>query len=113
MVASQARSNPAIWAVARAVDAVRRTDEAAERSWQDRLMHHLEACRQIVARLKAEANLRNGLDAAEAADLLWTVTSLRVWEDLVLQRGWTPRRYQEHITRLLLQTLTRGRRTGS
>jgi AcrR family transcriptional regulator len=112
MVASQARSNPAIWAVARAVDAVRRTDEAAERSWQDRLMHRLEGCRQIIARLEAEGDLHTGLDPAEAADLLWTLTSLRVWEDLVLQRGWTPGQYREHITRLLLMTLTRNRRTG-
>ena len=107
MVAAQARSNPTIWAVARAVDAVRRTDDAAERSWQDRLMHRLEGCRQIIARLKAEGNLREDLDPAEAADLLWTITSLRAWEDLVLQRGWTPARYQERITGLLRNGLLR------
>ena len=41
MAALQARMNPGVWAVARAVDAVRRTDRAAERSWQDRLQHRL------------------------------------------------------------------------
>ncbi|MGH9680089.1 MAG: TetR/AcrR family transcriptional regulator, partial [Candidatus Acidiferrales bacterium] len=90
MVAVQARSNPDIWAVARAVDAVRRTDDAAERSWQDRLKVRLEGCRRLIARLGAEGNLREDLDPATAADLLWTVTSLHVWEDLVLQRRWTP-----------------------
>jgi AcrR family transcriptional regulator len=107
LVALQARTNPSVWAVARAVDAVRRTDEAAERSWQDRLEHRLEGCRQIIARLKREGELREDLDPEAAADLLWTLTSLRTWEDLVLQRGWTPERYQEHVTRLLLEALTR------
>src|SRR6185436_1596715 len=60
MVALQARMNPGIWAVARAVDAVRRTDVAAERSWQDRLSHRLEGCRQIVARIHEEGALKQG-----------------------------------------------------
>jgi len=107
-VSLQARLNPAVWAVARALDAVRRTDAAAERAWQDRLDDRLGGCRAVVARLEAEGNLRPGLDAAAASDLLWTMTSLRMWEDLVLARGWSPRRYQQHVTRLLLETLTRG-----
>jgi AcrR family transcriptional regulator len=107
MVAAQARSNPDIWAVARAVDAVRRTDEAAERSWQDRLKGRLEGCRQVIARLDAEGNLREDLNPAMAAELLWTITSLHVWEDLVLQHGWSPEQYQSHLARLLLASLTR------
>lgn len=108
MAAAQARSNPAIWAVALAVDAVRRTDNAAERSWQDRLKRRLEGCRQIIARMEAEGNLREDLDPATAADLLWTITSLHTWEDLVLERKWTAAQYQRHITRLLLTALTRS-----
>jgi AcrR family transcriptional regulator len=108
MAAVQARSNPGIWAVACAVDAVRRTDDAAERSWQDRLKHRLEGCRHIIARLEIEGNLREDLDPATAADLLWSITSLRTWEDLVLQRGWTPKKYEQHITRVLLAALTRS-----
>jgi AcrR family transcriptional regulator len=108
-VSLQARKNPALWAVARAVDAIRRSDAAAERAWQDRLDHRLEGCRGIVARLEADGRLRADLDASAAADLLWTVTSLRTWEDLVLGRGWSPEKYQEYVTRLLLDTLTRDR----
>lgn len=106
MVAVHARMNPGIWAAARAVDAVRRTDQAAERSWQDRLKYRLEGCRQLVARLHNEGSLRRGLDSSVAADLLWTLTSLRTWEDLVLERGWSARRYQTHVTALLLAGLT-------
>ena len=108
MVSLQARSNPSLWAVARAVDAVRRTDPAAERAWQDRLNDRLAGCRRIVARLESEGNLKAGMDASSAADILWTITSLRTWEDLVLERGWSPQKYQRHVTRFLLEALTRG-----
>ena len=95
-----------MWAVARALDAVRRTDAAAERAWQDRLKSRLEGCRVIVARLQAEGHLRRSLESSVAVDLLWTITSLRVWEDLVLARGWSAQQYQQQITGLLLEALT-------
>lgn len=107
MAALQARMNPGVWAAARAVDAVRRTDRAAERSWQDRLQHRLEGCRALVKRLQHEHDLRPGLDASAAADLLWTLTSLRAWEDLVLERGWSARQYEQRMTELLCRALTR------
>jgi AcrR family transcriptional regulator len=106
MVALQARKNPGIWALARAFDAVRRVDKAAERSWQDRLQNRLDGCRAIVTRLQREGALRPGLDPAAAADLLWAMTSLRTWEDLVLQRGWTAEQYEARIGESLLASLT-------
>ena len=110
MASLQARMNPGIWAQARAFDAVRRTDKAADRSWRDRLQHRLEGCRAIVACLQREGTLRPGLDAATATDLLWNITSLRTWEDLVLDRSWSARRYEDRITELLLLALTRPSR---
>lgn len=106
MVRLQARMNPGIWAVARALDAVRRVDEDAEQAWQDRLQNRLTGCRGIVDRLAQEGSLRPGLDAATAADLLWTLTSLRTWEDLVQERGWSAQRYQRTLTEMLLTALT-------
>jgi AcrR family transcriptional regulator len=109
MVALQARTNPAIWPVARAIDAVRHRDRAANRSWQDRLQDRLAVCQGIVDRLKKNGELRRGLDAGTATDLLWTLTSLRMWEDLVLHRRWTPQQYEADVTELLLSLLTDGR----
>jgi AcrR family transcriptional regulator len=106
MVATQARLNPEIWPIARALDAVRREDEAAERSWQDRLADRLAGCRAIVARLADEGVLKPGIDQTVAADLLWTLTSLRLWEDLVLLRGWTVTKYRKHVGAMILGTLT-------
>jgi AcrR family transcriptional regulator len=106
MVAAQARLNPGIWPIARALDAVRREDEAAERSWQDRLDYRLAGCRAVVARLAKEHVLKAGIDHAVAADLLWTLTSLRLWEDLVLLRRWSVKRYQDQVNAMILRTLT-------
>ena len=105
----QARANPSVWAVARAVDAVRRTDAAAARAWQDRLQSRLQGCRAIVSRLETEGSLRPGLDPSIAADLLWTMTSLRMWEDLVLEREWSPEQYQVYVTNVVIGALTSSR----
>lgn len=104
-VALQARMNPGVWAIARALDAVRRTDNAAEKGWQDRLKARLEGCRQIAERLRREGMLRKEWGVGAATDVLWNVTSLRTWEDLVLQRRWTAAQYEERIYRLLVDTI--------
>jgi AcrR family transcriptional regulator len=110
MVSLQARHNPRIWAIALAFEAVRRTDKAAQRSWQGRQARRLETCRTLIERLRREGELRPTLTIAEAADLLYVMTSLRMWEDLVLVRGWTADEYQVRITRLLLESLTAASR---
>ena len=108
MVSLQARMNPGIWAIAHALDAMRRTDEAAEHGWQDRLKHRLVGCGQIVEWMQREKSLKPGVSLEEARDILWSITSLRVWEDLVLERRWTAKQYEERITRLLRTALTRS-----
>lgn len=105
MVSLQARLNPTLWAPARAVEAVRRRDPAAERSWQDRLQNRLNGCRAFVERMAKEGTLKPGLSPTVAADLLWTLTSLRTWEDLVLERGWTAAEYERRVADLVLDTL--------
>jgi hypothetical protein len=32
-----------------------------------------------------------------------------MWEDLVLERGWSPEQYQEYVTKLLIGALTSSR----
>ena len=60
--------------------------------------------RLFVADLASARPLR--LDADEAADIVWATNATELYELLVGQRGWTPRRYQRFLTdtwhRLLL-----------
>lgn len=105
MVDLQARLNPGLKPIADAFEVLRRQDAEADRAWRDRLENRLRGCRAIVAQLQAEGRLRPGLDPEAAADLAWTLTSFRIWEDLVAQRGWSADRYREHVGALLVEAL--------
>ena len=48
-----------------------------------------------------ERALKRRVTPEVATELLWSITSLRAWEDLVLERGWTASQYEERITTLL------------
>ena len=104
-VSLQARMNPGVWPVARSLEAVRRSDSDAERAWQNRQKHRLEECRRIIKRLHREGTLKASITQKTAADLLWSITSLRSWEELVLERGWTAARYEQQLTQLLSDAL--------
>lgn len=106
LVTLQATHNAGIWPVALAFEAIRRTDRAAQRSWQNRQAKRISICRAIVDRLVRERNLRGELSVEAATDLLYVMTSLRTWEELVLGRGWTAASYEVCVTRLLVQALT-------
>ena len=107
MVDLQARLNPGLKSLADAFELLRRQDPAAQSAWQDRLDHRLEGCRTIVSRIAADGDLKPGLDQAAAADLMWTITSLRTWDDLVSQRGWSPDQYRRRVAHLLLGAVVR------
>ena len=51
--------------------------------------------RSIVDALEAKGALAPGLDAARAADLLWTLNHPDLWHLLVGGRGWTPDAYEQ------------------
>lgn len=102
MVDLQTRANPALKSIGNAFEALRHEDPAAEKAWQDRLDHRLQGARAIVARIAEEGRLRPGLNEADAADLAWTLTSLRMWDDLVTQRGWSAEAYREQVGQLLV-----------
>lgn len=106
LVSLQARMNPALYPAVIALEALRRTDAAVEDGWRDRLDNRLRGCRGIAERLEAEGRLKAGLGVAEAADLIWTLTSLRQWEDLVILRGWSAERYEARVGALLRAAVT-------
>jgi hypothetical protein len=41
-----------------------------------------------------------------AVDLLFTLTSLRMWEDLVLERGWSAQQYERYVGELAVAAVT-------
>jgi AcrR family transcriptional regulator len=96
---------PRIHAIATAFDEARRQDEAAAAVWADRMRAQQGACRRIVERLRREQTLAAGWSVGDAADLLWTLTSIRTWEQLVLDQGWSRERYVKRIGATARRTL--------
>ncbi len=107
MVAQQAADNPGHWPLARVFDSLRHDDAVAATAWQDRQAGRLGACRAIAERFHEEDGLAPHLSLETAADLLWSLTSLAVWEELVVGRGWTAERYRSHVTFLAVGALTK------
>jgi AcrR family transcriptional regulator len=93
--------------VARALDAARRSDPAASAAWEDRMAHRRAGFRSIVRRLAAERRLRSDVSLEDATDLLFAILSVGVWDDLVVMRGWSRRRYARLMKQLLGRALLR------
>lgn len=106
-IALQAWLKPHLRGIATALDVLRRTDPAADAAWKEREHARLGRCEEVVKRLYDEGDLAARWRVATAAQCLWAVTSQRVWDDLVVDQGWSSARYRAHLTELLEAALLR------
>jgi AcrR family transcriptional regulator len=97
--------NPKIAALARALEGARHTDPAAAAAWQDRMGGRMRGALSIIERLRDEGRLDPAWAAADAAALLWELTSFHVWDDLVTDAQIPSDRYAEIITAAALSAL--------
>lgn len=104
-IALQAMLKPELRGIATALDVLRRTDPAAGAAWKEREHARLQRCETVVTRLAAEADLADVWDVPTAARLLWAATSQRVWDDLVVDQGWSTGQYRTHLTTMLESAL--------
>jgi AcrR family transcriptional regulator len=49
--------------------------------------------------------LGNGLDERTAVDILWALANEELYRELVMERGWTPERYEQWLARTLISQL--------
>ena len=106
-VAIQALIKPQLRGIATALDVLRRSDPAAEAAWKEREHARLDRCEQVVRRLHADGDLTPTMNVAVAARCLWAITSQRVWDDLVVDQGWSTSQYRKHLTQLAESALLR------
>lgn len=106
LVALGAGDNPDLWPVVRVIDGLRHSDAAMEAVWQNRQRDWLDTCRAIAERFQEEGALAPQLSPDSAADLLSSLTSMRLWEELVIGRGWSAERYRRHVTYMAVGALT-------
>jgi AcrR family transcriptional regulator len=107
-----AEYEPRIRAVAHAHDVARRGDPELEAAWQGRMRARRALYAHVVKRLDDEGKLAEGLTTKEAVDLVWALLGSRVHEDLVVERGWSRRRYEDRLRALLRKAVTREARPG-
>ena len=91
---------PEIYGVARALLAVYDTDMDAAEAWNHRMNAVREGCQAAITALSDDQALSPDWTIEAATDLLWTMLSVRNWELLTKQCGWTN---DEFIQRLQLQ----------
>jgi AcrR family transcriptional regulator len=101
----QAEYTPRIAALAKVFDEGRRRDPALAAGWEDRMRQRQKACTRIVTRLRDEGSLASCWSIADAADVLWELTSIRSWEDLTHDRGWSKKRYTKLLQRIARRAL--------
>jgi AcrR family transcriptional regulator len=97
--------NPRITAMGRALDSARHTDPSAAAAYRDRTGNRMRGALSIIQRLREEGRLHPTWTTAEAAALLWELTSFHVWDDLVNEAQIPPGRYVEIITAAALSAL--------
>ncbi len=69
------------------------SDPDARVVWAELQAERLKAMTMFARALHAEGHLRPGVSANEARDVLWAYNSAELFQLLVLDRGWPPKRY--------------------
>ncbi|MEL6920134.1 MAG: TetR/AcrR family transcriptional regulator [Pseudomonadota bacterium] len=83
--------------VARALLAMRDTDEEAKAAWVERMDAMRHGCAAAVDAIIADDELREGLERDDAVDLLWAHVSFQNWRNLTEDRGWDQDKYVENM----------------
>ncbi len=96
---------PEIYGVARALMAAQEADDAAAAAWSDRLAAIRDGCSAAVNALRRDGQLSTALPIKQSVDVLWTLLSVRNWEHLTVDCGWTNKQYVDRITAIAKQIL--------
>ena len=98
---------PEVYGMAKALLAARETDEAAAAAWDDRMGAVRESCHLTIEALHRDGMLASDWSRDEAVDLMWTKLSIRNWEQLTIECGWSTNQYvnrmQEFLKRAFVQ----------
>jgi len=100
-----AEYHPVAYPVARVLMAGRHHDDAIKAAWEERMASRRNLYREVIGRLQGDGLLLRSWDIETATDVLWSLTSWQLWEDLVVGRGWSKADYLRHMRMLLRRLL--------
>jgi AcrR family transcriptional regulator len=99
---------PEIYPVAKVLMAAAESDPAAALAWKDRLdaIHH--GCRAAVKALADDGMLSSDYSVERAADILWAQLSVRQWEMLTIDCGFSQEEYLATVATIARRLLVAG-----
>jgi len=98
---------PEIYGVGKALMIMSETDDAAKLAWDGRMQAVRHGCRAAIDALERDDQLLPEHTADQAADVLWTLLSVRAWEQLTIECGWSQKLYIEKTKILARQMLVK------
>lgn len=105
LTAAAATYNADVAAVSLALREARRSDPAAAAAWDDRMKVRIAGIRSAVMPVAESGGLGAGWTVNLATDMIFALLSPTLYEDLVLDRRWSKRRYIAHVVRLVREML--------
>ena len=99
---------PEIYSVARAILCVKDTDEAAASAWRERMAAHRDGCRAAIEALHHDGELTQEWSVDQAIDCLWTLLSVRNWEQLTQDCGWSEKAYVQRLKQIANRTFIKN-----
>lgn len=82
-------------------------DNEMATQWQTNQQQRFTAHSVLAQQLADKRALRSGLSAKAAADIIFTVVSMEVYQLLTVERGWSPGRWERWAEDTLARTLLR------
>jgi AcrR family transcriptional regulator len=104
-IAFHAAYEPRVYQFARVLHAARREEPAAAAAWQNRMRARRSNYKRVAELLARDRKLLPPYTIQDAADLLWALTSLHMFEYLVIERRWPMRKYKRHLRSLVYRAL--------
>ncbi len=84
---------PDIYGIAKALLAMQHTDTDARLAWRDRMQAVREGCEAAVVALERDNRLLPNMSVETATDVLAMLLSVRNWEQLTIDSGWSQEDY--------------------
>lgn len=97
MVHLTAVYTPRIYKLAAVLEVARRTDGDFDEAWRDRMAHRRRNMGAVVKWLADAGDLVEGTNVKSGTDVVWTMLSVHLFEDLVVDRGWSTERYEAFV----------------
>ncbi len=92
-VAASTTAIPRFIGIFNALEAAARVEPVAAATWQPPREGRYADCLRMAGWLERDELLADGVTTRSAADVLFTLVSVRAYESLVMICGWSPRRW--------------------